>query len=135
MAGDRLFDASSVIDVLLGEEGTITHLFDEYTLELTRYEAGNALWKIGAARDDLPDDELREATALLDRVSEEMVLADTTDGTRTMDVALEEGLTFYDASYLAVAERESLALVTEDGALGEVAAARGIATESVRESE
>lgn len=135
MAGDRLFDASSVIDVLLGEEGTITHLFDEYTLELTRYEAGNALWKIDAARDDLPDDELREATALLDRVLEEMVLADTTDGTRTMGVALEEGLTFYDASYLAVAERESLALVTEDGALGEAAAGRGIATESVRESE
>ncbi len=119
MSASYLFDASSVVEVILGNgdaEVEIDVSFDECWLDLTRYEAANAIWKIGLARDELSDSTVSDAIDILDRLEDEMNEMRTT-GSTTMDIARETGLTFYDASYLAVARRADLTLVTENGAL------------------
>lgn len=134
MSAPHLFDASSVVDVLLGRGGTdagIGVLFDEYWLDLTRYEAANAIWKIGLARDELRDSEIDGAIDILDRLEHEMTVERAT-GPSTMEAARETGLTFYDASYLAVARRNELTLVTEDGALRDAADDLGVSTARIR---
>jgi predicted nucleic acid-binding protein len=122
----RLFDASSVVELLIGESGDevpVEALFDEHTLDLTFYEAGNALWKLAVARDDLTDTSLQDAMALLASLQREVVV-ETVIGPGFADVsqaAQDEGLTFYDAAYLHVARRNSLELITEDSALQDAA--------------
>ena len=126
MVDARLFDASSVVELLIGESGDevpVEALFDEHTLDLTFYEAGNALWKLAVARDDLTDTSLQDAMALLASLQREVVV-ETVIGPGFADVsqaAQDEGLTFYDAAYLHVARRNSLELITEDSALQDAA--------------
>lgn len=126
MVDARLFDASSVVELLIGESGDevpVEALFDEHTLDLTFYEAGNALWKLAVARDDLADTNLQDAMALLASLQREAVV-ETVIGPGFADVsqaAQDEGLTFYDAAYLHVAQRNSLELITEDSALQDAA--------------
>ncbi|ELY93356.1 PilT protein domain-containing protein [Natrialba hulunbeirensis JCM 10989] len=58
-----------MVELLIGESGVdvdISILFDEYLLDLTMYEAGNALWKTGLAHDNLTDSELE--TAVMRRI-------------------------------------------------------------------
>lgn len=132
-----LFDASSIVANILGRAGTgveVDVLFDEYWLDLTRYEAANAIWKTGLARDELRDAEIDAAIDILDRLEQELVV-ETANGPTTMDVARETGLTFYDASYLAVAKREALTLVTEDGALRDAAENHGVSTARIETIE
>ncbi|WP_331233488.1 type II toxin-antitoxin system VapC family toxin [Natronorarus salvus] len=122
MASGRLFDASALVDLLVGTEGRtvdIDVVFDEAILDLTIYETANAVWKIGIALDRLADDDVDEAVALLDKLTREMRIesAVTTDLERAVELARRVGLTVYDAAYLAVAERDELAVVTEDRAL------------------
>ena len=134
MSSPYLFDASSVVDIILGRGATdigIDVLFDEYWLDLTRYEAANAIWKIGFARDEVRDSEIDTAVDILDRLEHEMELESGT-ATSTMTVARENGLTCYDASYLAVAQREDFTLVSEDSALRDAAATRGVETAQIQ---
>ena len=132
-----LFDASAVVDVVLGQGGAdvgIDVLFDEHWLDLTRYETANAIWKIGVARDEFGDSAVDDAIDILDRLDQEM-RRDVAPGRVSMDVARKNGLTFYDAAYLAVAQRADLTLVTEDGALADAAEDQGVSTASVRAFE
>jgi predicted nucleic acid-binding protein len=136
MEARRLFDASALIDVIIGEDGAevgISVVFNEVLLDLTMYEAANALWKIAVAQDLLSDDELQDASTILDRLDREVQFESATGAEldRTMRVARRDGLTFYDASYLSIAERDGLSLVTEDTALRNAAIRQSIATETV----
>lgn len=137
MSTSYLFDASSVVDIVLGQGGVdieIDVFFDEHWLDLTRYEAANAVWKIGIAQDELSDSEIDKTIDILDRLEHEMTL-ETGTGPFTMEVARENGLTFYDASYLAVAQQEDLTLVTEDGPLSDAAEDQGVSTIQVQKFE
>lgn len=138
MANQRLFDASALVDVILGEGGKALNIgvvFNETLLDLTMYEASNALWKIAVAQDLLSDDELQEAVDILERLNHEVRVerAAETELQQTMRVARRDGLSFYDASYLTVAERDGLSLVTEDGALRDAAIRQGVTVEAVNE--
>lgn len=138
MANQRLFDASALVDVILGEGGKALNIgvvFNETLLDLTMYEASNALWKIAVAQDLLSDDELQEAVDILERLNHEVRIerAAETELQQTMRVARRDGLSFYDASYLTVAERDGLSLVTEDGALRDAAIRQGVMVEAVNE--
>jgi predicted nucleic acid-binding protein len=136
MEARRLFDASALIDVIIGEDGAeagISVVFNEVLLDLTMYEAANALWKIAVAQDLLADDELQDAITILDRLDREVQFESATGAEldRTMRVARRDGLTFYDASYLSIAERDGLSLVTEDTALRNAAIRQSVSTETV----
>lgn len=138
-AGSRLFDASSVVDLVLGEGGSdvgIDVVFDEHVLDLTTYEAANAIWGIGVADDRLTDAQIADALEILRRLGRE-VRIETATGDElegTMAVARDTGLTFYDAAYLATAERKDLTLVTEDESLAEAAAGLDVDVVSITDA-
>ncbi len=88
-------------------------------LDLTIYEMGNILWKEGYLSKNLTKEEVaslasttQQTLALVERIS-----IGSQDLVRTLELAENEGLTFYDASYLQAAVDRNLLLVTEDGKL------------------
>lgn len=131
---NRLFDANAVVDVLLDDAGVSKAvLFDTHILDLTVYEAGNALWKLGVALDTLSDDDLREAVALLGALPDDTAV-ESVSGTElvgVVELAQDEGLTVYDTSYLFVARRDGLTLVTEDSALRDAGVRNDVPVEAV----
>jgi len=108
-----LLDASALYPLILRlREGLLSYKDRFAVLDLTVYEVGNALWKAsrrGAVKRLAPVAEMfEEVLKGLERLS---------IGSRiyeVLDVAAKNGMTFYDASYVYVARREGLRLVTED---------------------
>jgi predicted nucleic acid-binding protein len=136
VAKDRLFDASALVDLVLGitpNGVTIEVVYGHRILDLTMYEASNALWKTGVANDALTDDELKEAVEILGRLNREVTFERVTETglPSTMRTARETGATFYDASYLTVAERNDLALITEDRPQRQAATQQGVTVHSL----
>lgn len=108
-----LLDASVLYPLILRlREGLLLYRDRFAILDLTIYEVGNAVWKAlrrGAI----------ERPTLVARMFEE-VLERLSVGPRVfevLDVAMRSNVTFYDASYVYVARREGLKLVTEDSDL------------------
>ena len=132
----KLFDASSLVDVLIGADGVsvgIDAVFDQHILDLTIYESSNALWKIAFVRDELTTTELETAISILGRLDRDVSVEKATGATllSVMQTARRTGCTFYDASYITVADSHDLTLVTEDRAVREAAAGEDVESLSV----
>ncbi|RLE65257.1 MAG: PIN domain nuclease [Thermoprotei archaeon] len=109
---DFLVDTSALYPLILRLRERILSYADKLAvLDLTVYEVGNVLWKEykrGRIRDLGNSAALfREALAPLDRLAVD-------DLEEVLKTAVERDLTFYDASYVYVAEKSGLKLVTED---------------------
>lgn len=117
-----VFDTSSLVTLVLdrGGEG-VDELFDNHVLDLTFYEAGNVFWKAHALQGRIDAEHLDRLLELLDRLESQLEVCAVSelDLERTMEIAVEADLTFYDAAYVACAEQEGLRLVTEDRELRE----------------
>jgi predicted nucleic acid-binding protein len=115
-----LFDASSLVYAIKLKR--IGILAGNYVQELTIYEVLNALWKETYI---LRRMSRKEAESLLDvfvRLLSYLKMLDLRGlESEVFKIAVENGLTAYDASYLTLARREKLTLVTEDVKLRNVA--------------
>jgi len=96
---------------------------DSKILDLTLYELGNGIWKESELIKSLSPD---EAEKLANDVS--LVLSNLDKLTVTaaefpavLSIAKSERKTFYDSSYIYVAKREKMTLVTEDQNLSKIA--------------
>lgn len=113
-------DASSLLSLVLEEGGDGVELvFDQTVLDLTVYEAGNAIWRSTVLQDRISRDEADDLVGLLDDLLEQVTVADvgSLPLDRVLDVAAATELTFYDAAYVVVAEETGQELWTEDGEL------------------
>jgi len=109
---EYLVDASALYPLILKLREEILSYADKLAvLDLTLYEVGNVLWKEhkkGKIKDLGSSAALfQEALAPLNRLTVDNL-------EEVLKVAVERNLTFYDASYVYVAEKLSLKLVTED---------------------
>jgi len=115
-----LFDSSSLVYALKLKR--IGVLAENYIQELTIYEVSNALWKETYV---LRKMSRKEAESLLDVFIQLLSYLKILDlrglESEVFKIAVETGLNVYDASYLALARREKLTLVTEDVKLRNVA--------------
>ena len=122
-----VFDTSSLMAVLLDDERPgIDVLFDEHTVELAFYEAGNVLWKAAHLQERFDADETRQLVGILEDLRLELVvhgLSELQTGA-VLETASACALTFYDAAYLRCAETLEATLVTEDLELCEAARER-----------
>ena len=107
-----LFDSSSIIN--LCSERKIERLLEGYTLNLAFYELGNAVWKQVHPHKALTQEEGGEALAALTEVYGQMRELPVEDASSILNIALEEGLTYYDASYIHAAIKHDAVLVTDD---------------------
>lgn len=81
---------------------------------LTEYEIGNILWKENKKK------ELDDPKRVAEIFSESMVdlpKINIDSAVNVLVIALARNLTFYDASYAYLAEKENIKLVTEDADL------------------
>jgi predicted nucleic acid-binding protein len=120
-----LLDASAVLQVIksLEDEKALRAFDDNYVLDLTKYEVGNGIWKEYALQHAIREEEFHEFLGSLRIVVDraELLVPDHKNLLEIAQIAAKEKITFYDASYIAMAKIRKLALTTEDSKLLKVA--------------
>jgi predicted nucleic acid-binding protein len=114
-----LFDSSAIID-LCGRKG-VDKLLEGWTLNLAFYEIGNAMWKQVYLYKTLTLDEGSTALEALAEAVKRIRKIPVDDSLAILKIAVEEGLTYYDAAYLNAAIKNEKTLVTNDEKLYTVA--------------
>ncbi|MGQ4891218.1 MAG: type II toxin-antitoxin system VapC family toxin [Candidatus Njordarchaeia archaeon] len=115
----ELLDASAIINLLAKKE--FTRVVEGAVIDLTMYELGNIVWKWvkrGKADKSVAGDILSDIMKLVGKAKCYSV---HNSYLNILDIALENDLTFYDASYLHLAIQHNLKLITSDKKLYEVA--------------
>ncbi len=121
MTGPKyLFNASSIVRAL--KEARLVSLGGQAIQWLTVYEVLNAVWKEAHLLGRLSPDEAASLASIFASLAGEMVILkpEGVEG-EILQLALPKGLTVYDASYIALALRHGLTLVTEDRKLAHAA--------------
>ena len=120
-----IFDASSLYIAL--KRGNLKSLRSAETLDLAFYEIGNSMLK-ELGRKLITPESFAKALNVLALMGETISVRKfgDLDARRISDLAQSAGLTFYDASYLALADMSKETLATNDVDLGEAARRLGL---------
>ena len=111
-----LFDASSLIYALKLHK--IEVLYDNYIQELTLHEVVNAIWKEVSLIKSIDHDEATKLIKVLSNIVNYMkILSIHPYEQEVLENALKLNLTAYDTSYIILAKKHNLILVTEDSKL------------------
>jgi predicted nucleic acid-binding protein len=112
-----ILDSSAIVHVLMTMKGeALQHLEGRGTLDLARYEIGNVIWKEAVLYGNV---QLSEALVMAEYAARillqmNILKVETAEqASETMRLAIEQGLTYYDAAYVYHA-RSTPPLVTED---------------------
>jgi predicted nucleic acid-binding protein len=123
-----LLDASALLPLitqsgkqLLAETASETLV----TTDLAIYEACNILWKLTTLVKTITPEEAADVAALLGELTAKNLIQGTgfasIDLPQTLGLAQKTKLTFYDASYIATAQKTNAILATEDKQLRKAA--------------
>jgi len=125
-----ILDASSLY--LLLKSGDLESLRNAETLDLAFYEIGNSMLK-ELRRELITPQSFARALNVLGLIGETMVVRKfgELDARRVTDLAQSVGLTFYDASYLTLADMSKETLATNDRELSEAARRLGVRTVAI----
>ncbi|WP_236753617.1 type II toxin-antitoxin system VapC family toxin [Acidianus sp. HS-5] len=110
MRGKFLLDASSIYPLLNYVDSI--DVSEVYILPLTFYEVGNAVWKESYIHRRVKDP--FTLSSLFQKFMEKLKVLSNPPANEVMKVAVNMGLTFYDASYVYSAKVNNLTLVSED---------------------
>lgn len=120
MRDGLLFDASSLLCLLKLRK--LKPLNNNYIQWLTIYEAANALWKEASLIGSIsPEDAYEMIKILSDCVDVVKILSPHPYEYEILTTASKLKITAYDASYVVLADKNNLVLVTEDSELREKA--------------
>jgi len=123
-----LIDASALYTLLKKRRDIVVEIIDASAIiDLTKYEIGNALWvewRRGLIEN--PKRTMRGWMKLLSFIRE--IQLDRGELDEVEDLALELSLPFYDASYIYIARRMGLTLLTDDVEMRDKAAKLGVKT-------
>jgi len=117
----NLFDSSAIFNLSL--QGKYDTLVAGATIPLARYEIGNVLWKNYKIRKRISKKEAIESGNVLFELIDSMEQVEPPLPS-AMRIALEEGITFYDSSYIAAAVESGYDLITDDMKLREAAGSK-----------
>lgn len=115
-----LLDSSAIINLV--KRGDLKVFARSHTLDLALYESLNAIWK-----EVYPVKRIKRKTGLklIEIISKifSIIEVHTVRGSEKeiFELSLNEGLTIYDASYIYIAMKEKLMLITDDKRLRETA--------------
>ncbi|ADX81914.1 PIN domain-containing protein [Sulfolobus islandicus] len=109
-----VFDSSSIYALLT--KGKIELLGGNYTVFLAKLELGNIVWKEAFLHKRISREEGLRLLSFISKVLNTMNLEDV-NCKETEEIALDYGITFYDASYVWLARKLDLPLITEDNKL------------------
>jgi len=115
-----MFDSSAIYALIWLRK--LKPLKNGYTIELARFELGNAIWKEAGLRKTIA---LDKAVSLINIVVEVLnklrIVSIGGFESEILKLSYEENLTFYDAAYLYASLKLNIPLVTEDKKLYEKA--------------
>jgi len=111
-----IFDASSIWLAVSKEKFEI--LKNKFSAELVKYEIGNVLWKKVVLEKIYSLEEVLFLADFLQRTLNKMNLL-TPNIKEVLEIAVKLKINFYDASYLALAKKLKMPLITEDKLLKE----------------
>ena len=114
----NLLDASAIFNLFQCRK--YNALVAGATIPLAKYEIGNILWKNHKIRNRISKEEAKESGIVMFELLDSMELI-LPSSDSTMSLSLEEGLTFYDSSYLVAAIETGYELVTDDIKLHKIA--------------
>jgi predicted nucleic acid-binding protein len=111
-----LFDASALVN--LAKRGLLKPLGEGFSLDLALYEALNAVWKEHVLQKRIDADAARGLVEIL-KGALGVVPLESIKGVEmeVYELASRERITVYDASYLYIAHRDRLTLVSDDNKL------------------
>lgn len=115
-----IFDTPSIIYVI--KRKAIDIVIDNYIQWLTLYEVLNAIWKEAYIVKSITINEARMLNEIFGELLSLLNIVEVRGKEEEiLEIAMETGLTCYDASYIVVARMYGLKLVTEDRKLHEEA--------------
>ena len=115
-----LYDASAILNLV--KRGELRVFLGGHTLDLAIYEVANAVWKECCLLGKIKIERAYKVIELVSRIFDVLNLHSVKGFEKeVMDIAVKEGVTFYDASYMYMAMRNKLTLVTDDRKLMSVA--------------
>ena len=124
----HVLDASELIPLIVGRgKRLVAEASNQgiFTTDLAIYETCNALWKLPALLKSISFEDAEDIAKLLRDLaaSDILELLDYRglDVARTLNTANTEHITFYDASYIVIADAVGATLVTEDKKLRQAA--------------
>jgi predicted nucleic acid-binding protein len=116
-----MFDASALLNIV-ERENSFEILKNGFVSDLTFYEIGNAIWK-SVHRELLTEEEAGELLEILGKMAKILNVAvlEKEKMNDVLEISVKESITFYDASYIFLAIKNGLKLVTDDKKLRDVA--------------
>ncbi len=114
----NLLDASAIFNLF--QSGEYSVLIAGATIPLARCEIGNILWKNNKIRNRISKREAIESGAVLFELIDSMEQVVPSPDS-VLRLSLEEGLTFYDSSYLISAIESGYDFITDDVKLYNIA--------------
>jgi predicted nucleic acid-binding protein len=126
-----IVDSSSIFRALISRK--TVKVAGESTLELARYELGNAIFKEHRIFKTLTFDEAERLAGEVSSLLENMSIIHFSNQVEVLKVAAETGTTYYDASYLYASMDTGMILSTEDERLRKAANKLGIRTKKLEE--
>ncbi|RLI03466.1 DNA-binding protein [Candidatus Bathyarchaeota archaeon] len=108
----NLFDSSAIIN--LCAERRLDPLLKGFTLSLAFYELGNAVWKQVSIHKVITINEANIILEALSNIYGKMRKMEIEDPQEILKIAVKENITFHDATYLYMAMKNGLTLVTDD---------------------
>ncbi len=115
-----LFDASSIVRAL--KEVKLVPLGGQALQWLTVYEVINAFWKEVYLLHKLNPEEVNSLISDFIELLKEMIILEPKELEQDiLEFAISKGITVYDASYIILALKYDLTLVTEDRKLTKIA--------------
>ncbi|MEM0044604.1 MAG: type II toxin-antitoxin system VapC family toxin [Sulfolobales archaeon] len=115
-----LYDASAILNLV--KRGELRVFLGGHTLDLAIYEVANAVWKECYLLGKIKIETAYKVIELISGIFNVLNLHSVKGFEKeVMDIAVKEGVTFYDASYMYIAMRNKLTLVTDDRKLMSVA--------------
>jgi predicted nucleic acid-binding protein len=107
----NLFDASAIFNLF--QSGKYNVLIAGATTPLAMYEVGNVLWKSHKIRNKISKKEAIELGAVIIELIDSMEHIVPSPNS-VLKLSLDEGLTFYDSSYLVSAIESGYNFVTDN---------------------
>ena len=118
-----IFDASSIYRAI--EANALDKILEGKTIDLALYELGNVVWK-AVIRDKISSDEGVKLIEFISKVISLMEVKKIGIKNEVLKLAVENNLSYYDASYLYASISQKEILVTEDKKLLNCALRNGV---------
>ena len=119
----NLLDASAIFNLF--QRGKYNELIAGATNQLARYEIGNVLWKSHKIRNEISKKEAMELGNVIFELIDSMEQIKPSPDS-VLKLSIEDGITFYDSSYLVSAIESGYNFVTDDLKLYRIASPKVI---------